>query len=263
MGYEIRFSCISHIGKLREVNQDNFICDGRYLDSDLEKIDFPLSGVKTAGERSLFGVFDGMGGEECGEVASWIAAKVAAGLELGENPVKDLEALCQKANEQICIYTREHALSCMGTTAAALVFDEQGITLCNIGDSRVYRLHKGILEQISQDHVAVAAFGRKPPLSQHLGIPPEELIIAPYFAKGRYGPEDVYLICSDGLTDMVDLEQIKKALSDHTPEEAAKVLLAQGLDRGGKDNITMVICKIQRQPSQKWSWLRFRRKKEV
>lgn len=263
MEYTIRFSCVSHIGKVREINQDNFICDGHYLDPESENPEFPLSGVKSADQGAVFGVFDGMGGEECGEVASLLAAKAAVGLEPGENPVKTLEEFCQKANEQICDYTKENDLSCVGTTAAMLAFTSAGITLCNIGDSKVFRFHKNTLEQISQDHVAVVAYGRKPPLSQHLGIPAEELVIEPYFAMGKYRAEDVYLICSDGLTDLVDQKQIKAVLSNNIPEEAVKVLLAQALDRGGKDNITIIICKVQRCSKKSWKWLRLWRKREV
>ena len=72
----------------------------------------------------------------------------------------------------------------MGTTAAILAFTGNGVTLCNIGDSKIFRFCDGELEQISKDHVTVAAYGVKPPLSQNLGISPTELIIDPYLAQG-------------------------------------------------------------------------------
>ena len=73
MRYRIRYSCLSHIGRVRSINQDNFICDGRYMELGGIPFAFPLRGIKTSGETSVFGVFDGMGGEECGEIASYIA----------------------------------------------------------------------------------------------------------------------------------------------------------------------------------------------
>lgn len=229
------------------MNQDNFICDGRYMELDGSVVEFPLQGVKLTKEPSVFGIFDGMGGEERGEVASYIAAKDAAALEAGKNTALELSQFCEKANADICRYAAENQISSMGTTAAVIVFTKQEITICNIGDSKILRFCGGELEQISQDHVTAAAFGIKPPLSQNLGIPPEELSIAPYLAQGSYNHNDVYLICSDGLTDMVALEDIKRTLNSKPLEEAGKELLEKALGNGGRDNITIILCKVKRE----------------
>lgn len=199
MHYKIHYSCLSHIGNVRSVNQDNFICDGRYMENDETPIEFPICGTKTSKEVSVFGIFDGMGGEECGEIASYIASKTASDIEMGKDATEALSKFCQKANLAICDYATLHEVTSMGTTAAMLVFTEKEVALCNIGDSKIFRLCDGKLEQISMDHVAVAAFGVKPPLSQNLGIPPNELVIDPYLARGPYNDGDTYLICSDGL----------------------------------------------------------------
>ena len=78
MNYKISFSCISHIGNVRSKNQDNFICDGQYMEFDNAEMDLQISGDVISKKPTLFGIFDGMGGEECGEIASYIAAKEAA-----------------------------------------------------------------------------------------------------------------------------------------------------------------------------------------
>ena len=108
------------------------------------------------------------------------------------------------------------------------------------------------------DHVAVAAFGVKPPLSQNLGIPPSELVIDPYFARGSYYDGDVYLICSDGLTDMVSINEITEVLVSKPVKEAITQLLDKALANGGKDNTTIILCKIERQSR----WL-FNRKRHT
>lgn len=246
MHYIILYSCVSHIGKARSINQDNFICDNRYMEAHEENIGFPLSGITSPKKNSLFGIFDGMGGEECGEIASYIAAKKASALEIGRDAVTDLLQFCQKANTDICDYANENEVSAMGTTAAMLAFTNDGITLCNIGDSKIFRFSDDALEQISKDHVTVSAFGMKPPLSQNLGIPPTELVIDPYFAQGTYNDKDVYLICSDGLTDMVTEEEITRILSETTFDEVVGKLLNTSLQNGGKDNISIILCKIER-----------------
>ena len=115
MEYRISYWCISHIGNIRSVNQDNYICDGRYIQPDDEPMDAPLTGVLSSRTPALLGVFDGMGGEECGEVASYIAARNAAAIRLGKQPMDDLSEFCRKANDAICKYTEQQGISSMGT----------------------------------------------------------------------------------------------------------------------------------------------------
>ena len=242
----ISYACISHIGNVRRLNQDNFICDGRFMETDDNGIVFPLTGVCSLKAPALFGVFDGMGGEERGEVAASIAAKGAAGIKLGKDAASDLLEFCQKANQSICDYAEENDLFSTGTTAAMLAFTRDGITLCNIGDSKIFRFRRGPLEQLSQDHVDVAPFGKKPPLLQNLGIPPDEMTITPYVARERYRNGDVYLICSDGLTDMVTAGEMTQVLASKGVEEAVGELLQRALSNGGRDNISIILCQVRR-----------------
>ena len=247
MKYHISYACTSHVGHCRSMNQDNFICDGKYMDPEKEPITFPLIGSLTPGVSPVIGIFDGMGGEACGEIASLLAASEAAKMAGTESPEKDLKALCQRINEKIYRYADENDTGSMGTTAALLSFADHKIALCNIGDSKIFRFSDQRLEQLSVDHVAIGVFGRKPPLSQNLGIPPSEMLIDPYIAVGKYHHNDVYLICSDGLTDMMSLDEISEILEKNTIDAALEALLDQALSNGGKDNITMILCKIERQ----------------
>ena len=263
MQYNISYWCISHIGNIRSINQDNFICDGQFMEVNDESIHFPLCGVKSSKDFSMFGIFDGMGGEECGEIASYIAAKNASTLEIGKDAVLALSQFCERANADICAYANENKVCAMGTTAAMLAFTNNGVTLCNIGDSKIFRFCDGVLEQISKDHVAVAAFGMKPPLSQNLGIPPNELVIEPYLAQGVYNEGDVYLICSDGLTDMVIIEEITEVLASKTIAEATNELLSKALINGGRDNISIILCKIERKKGWLFKWKSRIQKREV
>ena len=247
MQYMIQYECQNHIGKVRKMNQDNFICLGEHLDERQAGVSLPLRGSVHTGSEVIFGVFDGMGGEECGEVASRIASVCARGLRAGANPPEDLRKFCTEANDRICRYAEENGVHAMGTTAAMLAFTDEGICLCNIGDSKILRYAQGQLDQISVDHVAEGYFGRKAPLSQNLGIAPEEMIIEPYVAVGSYHSQDIYLICSDGLTDMVSMEDIRRVLAEQTFEKTGTVLLHMALKNGGRDNITMILCRIMKE----------------
>ncbi len=245
MQYSVQYACISHIGRVRKVNQDNFICDGRY--QELQAAPELLAGRKYGDDRPVFGIFDGMGGEECGETAAFLAARNAADLSMGEDPAWDLQEFCLRTNQDICAYAAVHGIGSMGTTAAMLAFGENEITLCNIGDSKIFRLSRGLLTQISRDHVEENGFGSKPPLTQNLGIPEEELLIEPYLARGTLKAGDLYLISSDGLTDLVSPEEITEILLSGTVELQAEQLLRRALENGGRDNVTIILCKIQRQ----------------
>lgn len=247
MNYTVHYFCCSDIGKCRSMNQDNFICDGTYMSDGDEMPTFPLVGHLSCSHPFLVGVFDGMGGEECGEIASLIAAKCAAKVSIGRRPPDDLLKFCKYANEKICEYVAENNIGAMGTTAALLAFTSNGIALCNIGDSKIFRFADRKLEQISTDHYAVAPHGLKPPLSQNLGIPVSEMVIEPYVAWGPYKDGDIYLLSSDGLTDMVTAEAITKILLETTLDEALDRLLNTALENGGKDNITIILCKVERE----------------
>lgn len=249
MHYDIVYSCISHIGNVRSINQDNFICDGAYLKTDDCEIKFPINGTVCTKTSTLFGIFDGMGGEECGEIASYIAAREASTVSGKKDDVLTLTNYCKQANTKICEYAENNGVSVMGTTAAMLLCSKDVITLCNIGDSKVFRFADNGLEQISKDHVVVSAFGTKPPLSQNLGIPPDQLSIEPYLSQDGYKNGDRYLICSDGLTDMLTLEEIQCLLSQQVEESAAN-LVNKALENGGKDNVSVILLEIKQRKNK-------------
>ncbi len=260
MNYEIPYTCISHTGLCRPNNQDNFICGERCR--ELEEIEFlcrpeeerqegppaaepfVVTGRLTSGRPSMLGIFDGLGGEECGEIAALLAAREASEASLSGDPEEDLLALCRRANARICRFAEQNGVLSTGTTAALLEFEPDCIGLCNIGDSKIFRFSEEGMEQLSEDHVCAVPYGTKPPLSQCLGIPPSEMVIAPYTVKFPYRAGDVYLICSDGLTDMVEQGEIAQILGAFGPESAGDRLLARALENGGRDNITILLCGI-------------------
>ena len=206
----------------------------------------PVQGKVRAGKSAVFAVFDGMGGEERGEMAAYIAASTMAGKEKWSASEDDLTPFCIEVNNLICRFAQTNQVRSMGTTAAILKFGDGKIRMCNIGDSRVYRFTDDALQQVSRDHVSIGIYGRKPPLSQNLGIPEEEFLIEPYETTIAYRKNDRYLICSDGLTDMVTDAEIAEALAADPTEGALGKLLRLALERGGRDNITMVLCRVKK-----------------
>ena len=257
MAYKIEYYYTSHPGRVRKVNQDNFICMEEFLSYRNKGTEGIRSGDVSNTEMPEFGIFDGMGGEQCGEKASYLAAQAMTELKKTGNPEEALEQFCRNANRKICEYTKENGLTSMGTTAAVLWMHKKRIHLCNLGDSRIFQFSGGKLQQISYDHVSVAMPGKKPPLLQNLGIPEDEMIISPYFATGEYQKGDVFLISSDGLTDMVEESEIAGILSDADRPAVAQMLLQKALDNGGKDNVSFILLYIER---EKIKWFSQERK---
>lgn len=239
----IQYACVCHPGLRRKSNQDNLVWEEQCLPRINGGLSAPVIAERSFSEPMLFGVFDGMGGEPRGDAAAWLAAETAAlsgGVRSGEN----LESLCRIMNGKICDYARANKLSACGTTAALLLVENGRITGCNLGDSRIYQYRHCMLSQASEDHVLPFCASGKPPLLQYLGIPEEEMRIEPFLFQEKLQPNDLYLLCSDGLTDMLDEDRILHILLESgSVEERAEALLSGALAAGGKDNISFILVR--------------------
>lgn len=252
MRIHISAACGSHKGNVRENNEDAVYFRGKILSREEGDIRI-LSCSPWFPGASCFAVFDGMGGEDCGEVAAFIAAQELGQMQkdlrkCGEFSEKYLLDACEEMNSAVCREMQALGVGRMGTTVALLLVTRTEAALCNIGDSRIYRLREDILAQISLDHVMPQMGGGKPrkmPLTQHLGIFPEELKLEPYIRKERLRKGDCFLLCSDGLTDMVRDKEIKMWMQmKRPPRERVEGLIRTALGNGGKDNVTALIVDI-------------------
>lgn len=249
-----RISVVSHIGNVRTANQDNFYCIGRYrsLEEDIAVFDSD----EINGSKWMTAVFDGMGGEKDGEIASFIASKLISdcadagfGIDIGN--------LIVSINTQICCEMTRRKCH-MGSTCVFLEFEGDKCRSWNIGDSRAYHFHSGILTQMSEDHTEAASFneifkgqevaktGSENRLTQHLGIPEDDFIIEPFISSWE-GIEsgDIMMLCSDGLTHMTDDETIAFLLSRNIDlQNKRALLLDRALESGGKDNITITLIEV-------------------
>jgi serine/threonine protein phosphatase PrpC len=204
----------------------------------------------------LFAVADGMGGAQAGEVASRLAA--AAFREFHEAdelaPEERLKAIIQEANRRI--YERaatDTDASGMGTTITAALLAGDRVFIGHVGDSRAYRVHAGVLEQLTEDHSLVGDLmrsGRITPeeaeahpqrsvITRALGTDPNVDVDA---FEVKAAPGDVFLLCSDGLTTMVSDEDILGIVSAAKSQEDAAAALVKAANRGGgEDNVTVVL----------------------
>jgi protein phosphatase len=227
---------------------------------------------------------DGMGGHKGGEIASAMAVEtvlgeLAAGLEAGAGP-EDAQgfsgesALARHVVEQANRRILEAAASQpqyegMGTTLVIALFYDDQLTIAHVGDSRAYRLRGGRLEQLTRDHTLMQELverGFYTPeeareslnrniVTRALGI---EEAVQVDLQEDIALPGDLYLLCSDGLNDMVDDQTIGFTLSKFGDnlEEAARQLIEQANERGGSDNISVVLVKVLKPFPTRRSWFR-------
>ena len=235
MTVELRWGSATDVGRVRSDNQDSFLTNERVL-----------------------AVADGMGGHRGGEIASQVAIETLS-ISYTTPTVSGLQEAAEVANHAVFARATDNPeLRGMGTTLVAIapVDDDSNRTAVgwvNIGDSRLYLLRDGELEQLSQDHSLVEEMvrdGRIAPedarqhpqrniLTRALGIDPNPSVdtgvVDPYVG-------DRFLLCSDGLFNEVDEPRIAATLRRlQDPEDAAKELVRLALEGGGRDNVTVVI----------------------
>ncbi len=253
MKLTLEAACLSNRGKIRGSNEDNFYFDGRCMPQDNNGLRNPAYLRQEVSSGIWLAVFDGMGGENFGETAAFAAAqemqRQCSAVPRFLTPEKDyLTSVCMALNNAVVEAARQQATTHMGTTLAALYVTHRSVYACNVGDSRAYRLRNGEFLQLSQDHVDSRPLreGRKPALTQHLGIDPEELLIEPHIAKGQLLAGDRYLLCSDGLVDMLtNFEITDIMLRNPDVEPCAEALVQAALDKGGRDNVTVIVCGVE------------------
>lgn len=239
--------CISHTGKVRTANEDNFILRP---------------------EIGLWAVADGMGGHENGALAS---ATVVAALEAvgaaGSAPdlLAMLEAGVLKANDDLRAEIDKRGAT-MGATLVCLLIHQRHFACLWSGDSRIYLIRGGIIAQVSRDHTEVqdmvdrglltAEEAKRSPrrhiITHAIGVhETPELDLE----NGEIADGDAFLLCSDGLTEHVTDAEILAAVQAGSAQAACDALLALTLERGARDNVTVVIVRYRQGASERTRWM--------
>jgi len=234
------------IGRVRDLNEDS------------------TGLIKSKSGQIIAIVADGMGGHQAGDVASREAVETiervlgAQILDVSTDEKSDLLLhAVGKANEKVYNLAQQNDdLQGMGTTVIAAIVDEREVVLAHVGDSRAYMLHKGGLYQLTEDHSYVNILRRSGQITDeearthHL----KNLIVRAVGTNEEvevdlintpWSGEDVLLICSDGLTSMVEDRQIGIVLSSTsmTLDEKADKLIELALEAGGTDNISLILLR--------------------
>ena len=228
------WAAATHQGMVRDNNEDSV---------------FPTASGDSDDHVVLI-VADGMGGHVAGEVASRIAINAAASTEL--DPVDRVAAGNRAIREEVA---RDPSLEGMGTTMTLLVIDGDVATLAHVGDSRAYLLRQDELSQLTEDHTVAAEYVAMGQLSaEEAGSHPQRHMLTKTLGLTRFVNVDEYkvdlsrgdriLLCSDGLTEMVDDKTIARTLSSGSPDEVVWKLVELANEASGVDNITVVVVEV-------------------
>jgi protein phosphatase len=248
---KLEISAVSDKGCVREHNEDMVLIGDDIFRDDRRHLVVDLEGEN---HKFFVAVADGIGGHSAGEVASEIVLRNIA--EKIDNLKINLtkEELSNRMSEwtkeiHLCILNegnKDVKRKGMGTTLIGLLFYNGNLYYVNVGDSRVYRFRGGMLMQISKDH-SLRELTNNPNIPSNIIVNSfgggEKVFSDFEIASKKIIEGDIYLLCSDGLSDMVSEEKIEKILSEEDSEPIEK-LLNKAKENGGDDNISIVLIQI-------------------
>ena len=236
------------IGRLRENNEDKY------------EFRIPDSEHLLATRGSTFVVCDGMGGAEAGQIASELATKTYLDVYYGHNsndPEKAALAAAKAANRFVNDVSKTiPGRQGMGCTLTALSLIQSEAVLAHVGDSRAYRLRHGNFDQVSEEHTYVEEQVRlgamsadeaetsayKHILSRAVGAEAE---VIPQVSRWQLEESDIYLLCSDGVSNELSNNDLKTLLEQNGPSEAAWRIINDALLAGGRDNATALVLHVR------------------
>lgn len=230
-------SSVTHPGNVRERNEDSCL-------------------VRT--DAGFWAVADGMGGHEAGDLASRILVESLDAIERPEEALdllEQCEAQIFRANQRIMDLSRARNGAIIGTTAAVLLVRDEHYACLWAGDSRIYLIKGGTIRQLSRDHTEVEELVVAGTLSREAAENwPSNVITRAVGAAeeleleivtGAADPGDVFVICSDGLNKHLSDDEILQHASGRNTQAACDMMLKLALERGGLDNVTVVVVRLR------------------
>ena len=256
--------CVSYgtdTGQIRATNEDSFFVDGKctHVFGESEHGCY----VEQTEGTHVFGLFDGMGGEDYGEIASELCAKAMESAYEGiTSAVPDdirglMTEVCRSADNAICDMIKERGAIAGGSTFVSACVLGDTVQVYWLGDSRVYLWQDGVLEQLTCDHTVAAAKIAAGIYSAEEGTDSYDHHALTHFIgmnrldegmtvtacePRQFKEGSAVLLCSDGLTDMLTDAEIAEILSEDSAAPALQ-LIAQALENGGRDNVTCIVIK--------------------
>ncbi len=244
-------TALSHEGLVREHNEDSLLVGPWTTPATVtqtpQTVYFPLT------DPVVVGVADGLGGHPAGEVASTLAVQELARAGPTMTDESSVREALQACNDTVySAAERRPDWGGMGTTVAGVVLNGDDVIVFNVGDSRVYTFYDGDLHQVSVDDNPPLTAGQTHTsvLTQTIGGHPRDREVEPHVSTLGRTQHGVFLICSDGLSDVVEPDTIGTILRRNTGAKATYQLWRAAIDNGGPDNITIVVAELRTSDDQ-------------
>lgn len=260
-GLRCDVSVVTDVGRERDNNEDNFFLNsGTYNHDMCDHMSCSESFVLS--RRAVYAVYDGMGGESYGEVAACTASSMMVEMQKSISQSDDSQVMdrvqdyAAAVNDRLIDIMTEKSCR-MGTTVAVICIESDEVIPYNCGDSRIYYVHNGVIRQLSRDHtLAQKKFEQGIYTAEEARNSGENHMLTRFLGAGRNGngikvyegericPErgDMFILCSDGLSDMCTDSEIAYVVSlEGNPAES---LVNEALKNGGNDNVTVMTLKI-------------------
>jgi len=246
--YKVRATAVTHVGRVRERNEDAVAVGPCVWVSSRGT---PAEVVLPLGDPVLCVVADGLGGHSAGDVASSYVVRRLSERAPGLQSGRALASALVEINEELRrLMAADPRTAGMGTTVAGLLITASEIFFFNVGDSRVYRQQDGFLRQLSVDDALHP--DREPGgprhrdshvITQALGGSLDAAAPEPHIGSEPLTGGRRYLVCTDGLTDMVDIETMERCL-EADDLTAVSRLLEVALAEGGRDNVSVIVVRV-------------------
>lgn len=245
MPLHISVTAVTHKGKQREHNEDTVAVHTWVQNSPIDKafqktfcIDKPI----------LVMLADGMGGHAKGEIASQFVSKYMTQTLINAHTEESLRQKIQAANHALYDYMEQRPETVgMGTTLAGLLFQTDGLLVFNVGDSRIYKERAGYLRQLTEEHTldfSDTGNRKSTQLTKSLGGMKQREELTPFVSKLELKAKQRYLLCTDGLTDMLDLDSIEAIFRLSSDEIIVNTLFEKTLETEARDNISIILVTV-------------------
>ncbi len=245
----IKYTAVSDTGRYKEKNEDSYM-----LPPDDDELCLDLG--------FLFVVCDGLGGYAGGEIASqkiaaWFREYYYFQLQLSEHPLQKMVTLLEMTSDKLMDFKSSNPFfAAMSTTFTAVVFYGHSVWVVSVGDSRVYRFRKGKLSQVSEDHSLVWDLYKEGTIAKHelathrhanvvtsaIGLNEDYDVFS---AELKSNDKDIYLLCTDGLSDVLTDAEIEAALKQTSSlKKQSQLLIDKVNEKGAKDNVTFTLVQL-------------------
>ncbi|EQA38408.1 putative serine/threonine phosphatase stp [Leptospira inadai serovar Lyme str. 10] len=249
----IHYYAITDKGNFRSHNEDSFLANGELVCGQIHDGLVNVRNANTDDSPALFALADGLGGHEAGEVASRTALEKLSWMARAIQPLEELPSLgwknlLRKINTEVNFYGQSIGKPNMGTTLVGCLLGKKKSWIFNVGDSRLYHMNQEGLRKVTVDHNIGEELGTgigRNLLTSCIGAGSKDMQADLFDFTGKLSAGDHLLLCTDGLTEVLNIDSIEKVIKEHNDlKEICSILSEEANLRMTRDNHTVLVIRV-------------------